>query len=599
MSFWRESNHMLKKVMETDDEELILGKIDTEDLLLLNVLYHRPTKERGWNDYASVLLKNVSTGEKQVVLIQNPRMVLYEVKEECRDYNYTPAYREKKDTIPHKIAYKDVIKEIEKIAGEQGREFIQRCNNSKNYSAKKNIHKYPYVLATDYDYPSLFRINWLMYYANPDIKVELTKMYLDIEVDSIDVPGFPTPDICPINAVSIVDPTGSTVYEFMLDNPDNKQIGEFMDNIESFKQECKDKFNSVYGDFEYKFILFQEEIDMLRELFKLINRLKRDFCLIWNMGFDIPYIINRIKVLGYDPSEIMCPDDVAIKECYYKKDMMHFDFKTRNDAFFFNSYTVFLDQMAQYIKIRKSRSEIKSVKLNNIAKIEIGDEKLDYSEDANIKTLPYVDYHKFILYNIKDSLLLLGIENRTNDIDNVFHRASQFATPYNLIFSQTRLLKNHAYDSYMQQGFVIGNNRNVDYSNYSDPDDEKNLKEKFEGALVGDPLLNSRIGAVIFNQKSKFVFLKCVDFDFSSMYPYVKIAHNIGHETMIGKIQFDSKYNIQDVFPNATEEDDGLRDNGKDFAEAILSRDYAYIGSRFLSLPSVEEIESKLMSKFK
>ena len=47
MSFWRESNNMLKKVMETDDEELILGKIDTEDLLLLNVLYHRPTKERG------------------------------------------------------------------------------------------------------------------------------------------------------------------------------------------------------------------------------------------------------------------------------------------------------------------------------------------------------------------------------------------------------------------------------------------------------------------------------------------------------------------------------------------------------------------------
>ena len=80
MSFWRESNPMLKKVLETDDEELILGKIDTEDLLLLNVLYHRPTKERGWNDYASVLLKNVSTGEKQVVLIQNPRMILYEVK---------------------------------------------------------------------------------------------------------------------------------------------------------------------------------------------------------------------------------------------------------------------------------------------------------------------------------------------------------------------------------------------------------------------------------------------------------------------------------------------------------------------------------------
>ena len=43
-------DNQIIQTAETDDEELILGKIDTEDLLLLNVLYHRPTKERGWND---------------------------------------------------------------------------------------------------------------------------------------------------------------------------------------------------------------------------------------------------------------------------------------------------------------------------------------------------------------------------------------------------------------------------------------------------------------------------------------------------------------------------------------------------------------------
>lgn len=581
---------MLKKIIETDDEELILGKINTEDLLLLNVLYHRPSKERDWNDYASVLLKNVSTGEKQIVIIKNPRMILYEVKEEYRDYNYTPIFIEKDKTIPHKIAYKNVLKEIEKIAGDAGRDFVKRCYDNNNYNAKKNLHKYPYVLATDYDYPSLFRINWLLYYGNPDIKMDLTKMYLDIEVDSIDVAGFPTPDICPINAVSIVDPTGSTVYVFMLNNPENKKIQLFMDDIESFKQECRDTFNSSYGDFDYKFYIYEEEIDMIQQMFVLINTLKRDFCCIWNMSFDIPYIMERIKVLGYDPGEIMCPKDVEIKECYFKKDVTHFDFKTRNDVFYFNAYTIFIDQMVQYVKLRKARSELKSVKLNNIAQIELQDEKLDYSEDANIKTLPYVDYRKFILYNIKDSLLLHGIESKTNDIDNIFSRALQFATPYDLVFSQTRLLKNHAYDSYMKQGYVIGNNRNVDYS-VGRVKEETNIEDKFEGALVGDPLLNSRVGAMILGQKSKFVFPNVIDLDYSSMYPYIKIAHNIGHETMIGKLELNTKYDLTKQFKNADEKDACLRDDGKDLSEAIMAKDYAYIGSRFASLPSIGELE--------
>jgi hypothetical protein len=234
------------------------------------------------------------------------------------------------------------------------------------------------------------------------------------------------------------------------------------------------------------------------------------------MAFDIPFIIARIEELGYEPREIMCDRDFIKPELYYRKDTFHYDFKTRNDSFTISSYTVFIDQMMQYIKIRKSGGELKSVKLNAIAKLEVGDEKLDYSDEANIKTLPYVNYKKFVMYNIKDTLLLHAIENKTHDIDNVFARAITNGTGYQSLFSQTILLKNRAYISYFEQGYIIGNNRNVDYSKPRDPAQERiedREREKYAGAIVGDPKLNGHVGIELFGKPSRWIFAHVCDFD--------------------------------------------------------------------------------------
>ena len=55
-----------------------------------------------------------------------------------------------------------------------------------------------------------------------------------------------------------------------------------------------------------------------------------------------------------------------------------------------------------WIIVRKGQGVLPSKKLNDVGRAELKDEKLDYSEEANIKTLPYVDYKKFVKYNIKD-----------------------------------------------------------------------------------------------------------------------------------------------------------------------------------------------------
>ena len=504
-------------LLEEYNGPLLLGDIDTSNLLLMNVLYHRGTAETKWRDAVSVVLKDVRTGEKKLVQINDPEMLMYTVKKEYQNFKYTPAYMKLDKCDVKRIKYRNVINEISEFGGDLTKNFKKQCRDLGNGKAVRNLHKYPYVLGTDVNYVDYFRCEWALHYHNKNIEKKLSMAYLDIEVDAIDIPGFPSAGCCPINAVSLVDPDESTVYVFLLRTKKNKeQIDEFEKNIKSFKDECRKSFDESYGELDYRFFMYdqEDEIKMIQQIFALINKRKYDFLLIWNMAFDIPFFIERIKELGYDPADIMCSPDFEHKDCYYHKDNFHYDFKTRNDYFVISSYTVFLDQMMQYIKIRKQKSELKSVKLNAIAQKELNDEKLDYSDEANIKTFPYVNYPKFVLYNIKDTLLLYGIEKRTHDIDNIFDRCMTNGTKYQSLFSQTILLKNRAYISYFTQGYIIGNNRNVDYSKdrFAD-DDEEEDEDKYAGAIVGDPVLNGYVGATIFGKNSKWVFNKVVDMD--------------------------------------------------------------------------------------
>lgn len=570
--------------LENYNGPLLLGNIHSSNLLLLNVFYHRPKKETKYKDYCSVLVKNVATGEKKIITIEDPKMLLYFVKPEYRDYSYVPAFRRIDMCDIKVVKYKDVIHEIVKVGGDYLRKIYGDIVQL-SFNAKKNLHKYPFVLGSDYSYPDYFRCEWALHYHNFNINRDITKSYLDIEVDSIDVDGFPRSGICPINAITYIDGSNKVSYTFLLRNPENPLIEEFENNMDEFLARCHSMFDEAYPGFEYRIFMFDDELDLLKKLFEIINNLKLDFLMTWS-SFDIEFMIARIKRLGAEPSDIMCNHEFIQDELYFKKDTLHYDFKRKNDRFTITSYTVFIDQMTQYIKIRKQQKELKSVKLNMIAKKELQDEKLDYSDVANIKTLPYEDYEIFVLYNIKDVLLQYGIEEKTHDIDNILDRALVNGTGYGSLFSQTILLKNRAYISYYKQGYIVGNNRNIDYSERDEEDasNEEEEDEKFGGALVADPSLNDYVGTEIFGKPSKWIFTNVVDFDMNSMYPYITCAHNIGHESLIGKIILDG-FDHLDIDPT-----NKIYDGGKMFIEALLSKDYNFIGNTYFNLPKAEDI---------
>lgn len=492
--------------------ELVYGKIASDKYLLINVIYQRPVKETGYKDIAYFILKNTVTVEKKLLQVENPPYLLYYVKPEYRDFDFMRSFLPLKLLDCKRIMFKNIENEIAEIGGAKVKEMLQTAR-ANNMRSAKNIHKYPYVLGSDLPYESYARIEWALHYHNQDISTETSKLYLDIEVDGKDIPGFPKPGEVPINACSIIDDTGRSVYIFLLRNPQNPLIEEFEKNQASFDKELHEAFDETYGVMEYRILMYDDELTMIKHIFATINTLKRDFLLVWNMSFDIPYFIARIEALGEDPATIMCSPEFKTKILNYRKDTRNHDFKKKNDTFTISSYTVYLDQMGQYIKLRKGKSELKSFRLNAIAYKELKDEKLDYSDEADIKTLPYVNYNKFVMYNIKDTLLQLGIERKTHDTDNTMISALMTATPYSQLFSQTILLRNFAYMSFFIQGYMIGNNRNTSFGEEKKPFNEDNDEDTFEGALVGDPLLNDYAGIPIFGKPSKFIFADVIDFD--------------------------------------------------------------------------------------
>jgi DNA polymerase elongation subunit (family B) len=579
-------------------EFLQLKESRRDDIMLINVIYNQPSAQTNWVDSIDFIYKDLSTDTKHLESIINPTMDVYFTKPEYRTYDY-PKYTMPIEQLEiHNISCKYATRDIAKIAGGKFAEYYRQCVETKNRKAMKNLHKYKYVMASDYDPESYYRIQFSCHYLNEKPK-PITKLYSDIEVDGINVEGFVKDGVAPINAITLIDEKTRKSYTFALRNEKNPQIQELEDELDLFKQECHNMFDESYGVFDYNIFFYDEkdEILMLKDYFNLIHTLKRDFILFWNMNFDANYLMDRITELGYNPADIMCHPDFPVKRCYYYEDRKNFAVKMKKDAFTISDYTIWYDQMLLYAGIRKGQSELGSVKLNIIGKKELGDEKLDYSEEANIKTLPYVNFKKFLLYNIKDVLLQYGIERKTSDVDNLYTRSVLNSVPYKKVFSQTALLRNRCYVDYLKQGYVIGNNINMDYD--KDWDAEEEDEEKFAGALVGDPLLNSnKNGMTINGVKNKYVRKYVIDFDFSSLYPSIKIAHNIAPHTLVGKISLDEKvYDRYTSFEMNNDKGD-MYDSGKDFMENILCQNPVMTGVRWFNLPNIMEILEMVANEF-
>ena len=319
------------------------------------------------------------------------------------------------------------------------------------------------------------------------------------------------------------------------------------------------------------------------------------------MGYDIPSIIKRLKVLGEDPRAYFCHSDFQSPFIKYNYDNIYRnDFKNKNESFECTSYSCWVDQMLNYAGVRKASSDYGGNSLDNIAKIVLNAEKRRYSKKGvSVLNGAVEEYWNFVKYSINDVLLQYGIDKKTGDLQALFEQAMYGATRISKCLKQSVYLKNvFAYEYFKRYEIVPKNNDNVSYINNKNDEEavDKDIalsnSDDFDryddinlpGAVVGDPTLNANNGVKILGKKSNRYFKFVCDLDYSSMYPNIKISSNIGPHTQHGRLIIDKQ-----VLKDENPDNNPKFIRGGKFIEDLETDDGFKVGT-WVGLPFITDV---------
>lgn len=573
---------------------LIKGYPVGSDITILNTSYFYPHKNQDTGKYEKDFMvlsyKDNLNKTKGHEIIYEPSYIFYKAKDDVQ-LSYNHFYISKDKVNPIECKYSDLERTIAELTGNL--DFFYDNIKAGNRRANRALHTIPAIFSSDTNIEDHYRFRFSNQYENE--VYALDKAYFDIEVDTRYMSGdFPELGECPINAVSYIDDKTHTVNVFLLRNSNNKLIQEFENKFydkntarEFYKYlqqfiienvgglEKATKFDVI--DLNFNFMFFDEEIELIKTLFKLINYNCPDFMLAWNMAFDIPYIIERCVALGYDPAILLSSDTYSEKYAGYYIDEQHKnEYELRGDYYRIAADTVYIDQLVQFASRRKGQSAFPNFKLDTAADIitKGAVRKLDYSNiTTNITELPYLDYMTFVVYNIMDTIAQKCIEKTVEDVDYLFMTAINNDTRYNKCHRQTVYLANRARKYFYSMGYILGNNCNTGES------------VPYMGALVGDPTHNSNYSKLKENGQIYNIVNNCDDFDFKALYPSTTREHNMAPDTIIGKILIEDPVH---KYENPYHEE--MYDRGGQYIEDLVTGNALEFGRRWFGFANFREL---------
>lgn len=574
---------------------LIKGYPEGSDITILNTSYHYPQKQEDGKyskDNLMIVFRDNITGKKDHTIIEKPEYEFFMANDDVLVDHHLLTIEEDK---VHKVVtpYTDLEKTIAELTGNT--EFYYNNIKVGNRSANQQLHYLKNVFASKSNIEDHYRFKFAQCYTNNIFRI--SKAYFDIEVDSIDMIGdFPEMGECPVNAISFINDNDHSINIFLLRNEKNPLIQEFENEvasgtvykelqdfiIESVTPNLAEKYGML--DFKINFHFYDEEIRLIQDFFLLVNLREPDFLIAWNMAFDIPYLYERIVNIGYDPRDIMCHKDFEkdFRIAHYYIDTKAAEFAERGDFYDFSSHTVYLDQLIQFASRRKGQKAFDSYKLDDIGSSVARIHKLDYSHiTSNIAKLPYLNYKVFVFYNVMDTIVQKGIEEKVKDLEYVFGKCIVNNTRYAKCHRQTIYLVNRANAEWRKDGLIIGNGSGA--------------KEKvsYPGALVGDPLHNSNYSKYKQDNQVFNIADNLCDFDYKALYPSTAIQNNMGPNTQIGKVLIDTPvHELENPFNNP------YYDRGGQFLEDYTSGELLEFTHRWFGFASYRELLDDIMEYF-
>ena len=103
--------------------------INPNTSMLVDVQYVRANKKAGTPDCLYTIYKDLETGKKHVMSIEEPSMPIYFEKEEYIDHKYPQDYKEKSKCKMEVVKYKDIPFAIANHMGDSGKNFLKNIRN--------------------------------------------------------------------------------------------------------------------------------------------------------------------------------------------------------------------------------------------------------------------------------------------------------------------------------------------------------------------------------------------------------------------------------------------------------------------------------------
>lgn len=248
------------------------------------------------------------------------------------------------------------------------------------------------------------------------------------------------------------------------------------------------------------YLPFQNEKELLLEYINLWETNRPAIFTGWNVeGFDIPYIMNRVKnVLGERSMKRFSPigrvKSKIIQNMYGDKEIYSIDGVTILD---------YLDLYKKY-----SFTNQPTYALDYIAKYETKRGKLPY--DGPINKLRETNHQRYISYNIMDVESVQAIDKVRGFIDLALSMSYYAKMPFSGVMSPIKTWDAIIFNSLKEQKKVI-------------PQVRSHVKQSFPGAYVFEPKPCVR----------KYI----MSFDLTSLYPSIIRQVNISPETIRGQFK--------------------------------------------------------------
>ena len=386
------------------------------------------------------------------------------------------------------------------------------------------LSRSPYLYGADINTESLVKQKYLS--QNKDYTVPFTKGGFDIEVE-MEGAGR-------INLITFIH--DKEVYTAALRDyckvyEDEKYVKEATEeDLYATAESLLKPLLDAHG-FKLHIHIAETELGVIKWVFDKIHQSKTDFISVWNMNFDIPYILNRLAELKVPPEEIFCSPEIPREDWYvkYRTDnsaLQHFT--DRWDWLTCSSYSQFYDSMCLYARLRKVYGRDSSYSLDAISDKELKLHKLHFGKITNHHRAQRYEFPKYLAYNINDVILLMLLEEKNKDVDNMCGLAD--GTLLSEYSRQTSLVRNAAYQYAKERDKVIATTSDDMYTDYD------RMMSKSGGTVLPLDRADICIKAINGSDGRSLVTIMVNDLDIGSSYPSAISAMNISKETYLGSI---------------------------------------------------------------